>query len=265
LVVRWLERWGCAVVTAHNGREVLAALEESSREGGSFDLILMDVQMPDMDGFEATVAIRSREKETGQHLPIVALTAHALKGDRERCLAAGMDGYIPKPIHAGELFSAIETLLAPYQPPNEAHSRRAEGFGTGLGLAPERGAGARRDRKGREREVLDAEQLLARFEGDTKLLKQVTGVFLNDYPQRLAEMRAAIAKKEAPALERAAHTLKSSLGVFIAGPALAAAEEVEALARRSDLIAARDAARRLEEEIERLKPVLRELSEEAVA
>jgi PAS domain S-box-containing protein len=242
LIVRLLAKRGHTSEVAANGREALAKLEQAGR--GSFDLALMDVQMPEMDGFEATAAIREWEKAGGTHLPIIALTAHALKGDLERCLAAGMDGYIPKPIRACELFSAIETLRA---------------------AAKDEEAEAQKDRKGQGREVLDIDQLLARFEGDTKLLKQVTGVFLNDCPQQLAEMRAAIAKKEAPALERVVHTLKSSLGVFTARPALEAAEELEALARCRDLMTARDAARRLEEEIERLKPVLRELSEEAVA
>ncbi len=81
----------------------------------SFDLILMDVQMPDMDGFEATVAIRQKEKSTGLHIPIIAMTAHALKGDQDRCLAAGMDGYVSKPIRTSEMFALIEKLTAEHK------------------------------------------------------------------------------------------------------------------------------------------------------
>jgi CheY-like chemotaxis protein len=95
------------VVLASNGREALEAIEKQS-----FDLVVMDVQMPEVDGFEATAAIRRRENETGTHIPIIAMSAYALTGDRERCLAAGMDGYVSKPIQAKELFEAIETLVS---------------------------------------------------------------------------------------------------------------------------------------------------------
>jgi len=102
LALRLLERRGYAVVVAGNGREVLKAHEKQS-----FDLILMDVQMPEMDGFEATAAIRRTERSTGVHVPIIAMTAHAMKGDREQCLAAGMDDYIPKPIRPQEMYEMI--------------------------------------------------------------------------------------------------------------------------------------------------------------
>jgi len=106
LAVGLLEKYGHTVVVANHGREAIAAVQ--SRE---FDLILMDVEMPEMDGFEATAAIRAWENETGTHIPIVAMTAHAMKGDRERCLEAGMDDYVAKPIRAKQLFDTIETVL----------------------------------------------------------------------------------------------------------------------------------------------------------
>lgn len=106
LATRMLEKRGHRVVLAGNGREALEALEK-----GSFDLVLMDVQMPEMDGFQATAAIREKETGTGTHLPVVALTAHAIKGDRERCLAAGMDGYLTKPIRPRELDDVLESYL----------------------------------------------------------------------------------------------------------------------------------------------------------
>jgi CheY-like chemotaxis protein len=114
LAVAMLEKWGHTVVVASNGKEALAALEEQG-----FDLVLMDVQMPEMDGFEATAAIRGGEKATGRHIPIVAMTAHAMEGDRERCLEAGMDGYTSKPIRAKELSEAIESLFPFVQEVNE--------------------------------------------------------------------------------------------------------------------------------------------------
>ena len=103
LAVRLLERRGHRVVVAADGREALAALEE-----GNFDAVLMDVQMPGLDGFQATAAIREKEIATGKHLRIIAMTAHALEGYRDRCRAAGMDGYVSKPVRAEEMFAAIE-------------------------------------------------------------------------------------------------------------------------------------------------------------
>jgi two-component system, sensor histidine kinase and response regulator len=107
LAVRILEKRGYSVTVAGNGREALAALQKEE-----FDLILMDVQMPEMDGFETTAAIRQTEKQSGKRIPIVAMTAHALKGDEERCLAGGMDGYVSKPIRTNELFATIERVIA---------------------------------------------------------------------------------------------------------------------------------------------------------
>jgi CheY-like chemotaxis protein len=107
LATRMLEKRGHRVVLAGNGLEALEALAK-----GSFDLVFMDVQMPEMDGFQATAAIREKEKGTDARLPVIALTAHAMKGDRERCLAAGMDGYLTKPIKPPELDDILENFLA---------------------------------------------------------------------------------------------------------------------------------------------------------
>jgi CheY-like chemotaxis protein len=107
LATRVLERRGHEVTVARNGRAALEALEKQTP-----DLVLMDVQMPEMNGFEATAAIREGELKTGNHLPIIAMTAHAMSGDKERCLAAGMDGYVSKPIRADDLFSVVEQVLS---------------------------------------------------------------------------------------------------------------------------------------------------------
>jgi two-component system, sensor histidine kinase and response regulator len=107
LAVRLLEKRESTVLVASNGREAVAALEKES-----FDLVLMDLQMPGMDGFEATSAIREKETTSGTHIPIIAMTAHAMKGDRERCLAAGFDGYVSKPVRPQELFEAITALVS---------------------------------------------------------------------------------------------------------------------------------------------------------
>ncbi len=105
LAIRLLEKHGHTVVVVENGRQALEVLERET-----VDLVLMDVQMPEMDGLEATAAIREKEKKTGNHLPIIALTAHAMKGDREKCLAAGTDDYLTKPIRTADLFAAIDRL-----------------------------------------------------------------------------------------------------------------------------------------------------------
>jgi CheY-like chemotaxis protein len=100
-----LEKQGHHVTVAVDGREALAALDRAP-----FDVVLMDVQMPEMDGFETTAAIRARERDTGMHLPIIAMTAHAMQGDRERCIAAGMDSYISKPLKVQELIELLEKV-----------------------------------------------------------------------------------------------------------------------------------------------------------
>jgi two-component system sensor histidine kinase/response regulator len=106
LAVRLLEKRGYSVIVAGNGAEAVEAFENNL-----FDVVLMDIQMPVMNGFEATAVIRAKEKFTGGHIPIIAMTAHALKGDQERCISAGMDGYVSKPIRTSELFSTIESML----------------------------------------------------------------------------------------------------------------------------------------------------------
>jgi CheY-like chemotaxis protein len=107
VALHMLQKRGHDVTVARDGRSALEALERLPP-----DVVLMDVQMPEMDGFEATAAIRKGERNTGKHLPIVAMTAHAMAGDKERCLAAGMDGYVSKPIRADDLFSVVEQVLS---------------------------------------------------------------------------------------------------------------------------------------------------------
>src|SRR4029079_19673137 len=152
LVRASVERRGHAVVTVDNGSEVIGRM----RSGG-FDLVLMDLQMPEMDGFEATATIRAAEKGTDRHTYIVALTAHAMKGDREMCLAAGMDGYLAKPIRASELFGVVERL------------------------GPERRKGLSQGMMGAEFEwvgpAFDHDEVLARVAGDTALLAELTQIF----------------------------------------------------------------------------------------
>jgi PAS domain S-box-containing protein len=233
LAVRLLEKQGHRVVVATTGHEtVVAAAAEP------FDLVLMDVQMPEMDGFEATAAIRQQERQTGRHLPIIAMTAHAMQGDRDRCLASGMDGYISKPIRAGELFEAINAC---------AVSAQAQGVRAG-----EKGIV----------EVIDTAAALARVDGDFQLLLELAHLFLGDCQTMLATIRQSLANQDSQALERAAHTLKSAVGNFAAAQAFEAAWTLEMLARRNDLAQAEAACAALEAEIARLTPVLAALDQE---
>ena len=127
-VTRVLEKRGHSAATADNGRQAIDAI--AAVPPGHFDVVLMDVQMPELDGLSATVLIRQRERSAGGHIPIVAMTAHAMSGDRERCLASGMDDYISKPLHPHELVEAVERAVgsrqaAPVAPPPAARRRRS--------------------------------------------------------------------------------------------------------------------------------------------
>jgi signal transduction histidine kinase/CheY-like chemotaxis protein len=228
LSVRILEKRGHTVVVVGNGIEALAALRAQA-----FDLALMDIQMPEMDGFEATAAIRAEEGRTGAHLPIIAMTAHAMKGDRERCLQGGMDGYICKPIQANELLDAIESLISM---PGESASADMEE----LDMI----------------EILDTAALLHRFDNDVEFLQELAGQFFSDCPQQLAEMRAAIAGGDHQALEQAAHSLKGAVSNFAAAAAFEAAAGLERLGRAGDLARAEALLAQLEDEIERLRLAL---------
>ena len=224
LAVRILEKHGHTVVVAGNGREALSALERES-----FDLVLMDVQMPEMDGLEATIAIREKEKITGAHIPIIAMTAHAMKGDRERCLDAGMDGYVAKPIKIAELFETIESMVST--------SIEAE-------------ADTLHD------DVIDMDEVIERVDGDVELLSEMAKLFLDDCPRLLSQIRESIAHGDSELLERNAHALKGSVGNFSAAPAFEAAYRLEEMGRDGDIAHAEEAYTALEGEIKRLGPVL---------
>ena len=195
----------------------------------------MDMQMPEMGGLEATHHIRAQERDTGRHLPIIAMTAHAMKGDRERCLGAGMDGYVSKPIHSGDLMRAIQEVLNPDLGPSRPRS-------SSPGQA-----------------VLDHDALMARVDGDMDLLTELVAIFRRDYPGLLSEIRDAIADAAADRLLRAGHTLKGLVANFSLGEAFALAEKMESLAKSRHLTEAATAYRKLEEAIRRLEPALLDL------
>jgi CheY-like chemotaxis protein/HPt (histidine-containing phosphotransfer) domain-containing protein len=227
LAVRLLEKRGHTVIVASDGKQAVAAAENDR-----FDVILMDVQMPQLNGFEATAAIRVKEATSGRHIPIIAMTAHAMKGDREKCLAAGMDGYVCKPVQAAELYQAIASVFP--GDPSEGESRP----------------------------VWNRAKALAHVGGDGELLRELAGLFLVECPRRFAEVREAVAQADAAKLRLAAHTLKGTVGSFAATAAGEAAERLEAMGQRGDLTGAAEAVATLETELARLRPALAALNEE---
>ena len=231
VATRIFEKLGHQVTVVNNGREALAAVR-----AGKFDLIAMDVQMPEMDGLDATRAIRSVERAAGTHLPIIAMTAHAMKGDRERCLAAGMDGYTSKPIRIRDLEQAIAQLISPINSASVSIPEAEQADG-----------------------VIDHAALLAGVDGDRRLLRELIHLFLADCPQGLAKIKDAIRCGDAGALGRAAHTLKGSVGNFARKSAFAAAQRLEIMGRDGNLDNAGEAFRTLESELARLTEELRKL------
>jgi CheY-like chemotaxis protein len=196
---RLLDRWNHQITLVGNGQQALDALKKDT-----FDLILMDVQMPQLDGLEATRAIRSAEKASGKHLPIIAMTAHAIKGDRERCLEAGMDDYVSKTIDAEKWFCAIETLSQALETPGSPDDEFAK---------------------------IDKELLLQAFDGDWSFLREVVEVFLSDYHRLMDDLRRAFEEKDSDTLMRAAHSLKGMLKNFQAEPAAEIAYRLEKMGK----------------------------------
>ena len=235
-----LETLDCNIITAVSGNDALGLMLEYD-----FALVLLDVQMPEMDGFEATAEIRKREQVTGAHLPIVAMTAHAMKGDRERCLAAGMDAYVTKPIRFKELFATIESFIAP--------------LANGDARAPMEIAVPE------SAPVFDLAAALERTEGDRELLIELTKLFESERPRLAGEIRDAVARRDARALESAAHALKGSLANLAAIAASNAAQELENIGRSGDLEPADSACAALEKELDRLYPKLQKLAAEVIS
>lgn len=199
-----LEKRGHAVVPVNNGRELLASLERES-----FDLILMDQEMPEMNGMEATRAIRKNERESGKHLPIIGVTGIALMGGKEVCLAAGMDACLPKPFRVDELYETVEGLL----------------FLRGV-EAPVAGSSP-------ESVAVDKSPL-AYLSGDKKFVRRLVRVFLVDSSKKLTEIRRAISRRDAEQLASSAHALAGSVGVFDAKSVEASSRRLEVMGRSAD-------------------------------
>jgi CheY-like chemotaxis protein len=225
LVLGLLGKQGHDVAVAENGREAVR-LARADR----FDLVLMDVQMPEMDGFEATRQIRHWESNNEGHLPIVALTAHAMKGDRDRCLSAGMDAYVSKPIRAQKLFETMETVL--------------------------RAAASQTAHVATASDGVDWRKAMESVKGDRRLLCQLIEIFLDEGPGRIQQARQALAVSDMARLQQAARNLRSSFKSFGAVRAYDLCGQLETLAGngRHDQLDA--AVSTLEQEVAKLLEAL---------
>jgi two-component system sensor histidine kinase/response regulator len=224
-----LEKAGHRVVAADNGAAALETLERKH-----FDLVLMDVQMPRMDGIETTAAIRNREKITGGYIPIVALTAHAMARDRERCLEAGMDGYLIKPIQPAMLLEAIERL----HPVGDGRPKPAE----------------------TKKIVLDRAALLDRVDGDVQLLGEITNLFLQECEPLMSSAREAMKAGNAGRFAYDVHTLRGMFRSLSATAAQETAGILEDLSLKNDREKAEATYALLEQEVQALKAELTDKS-----
>ena len=253
LAVKMLEKQGHRVVVASNGREAVEALGKEH-----FDLVLMDVQMPEMDGFEATARIRANEIELAtrnsqpatHHIPIVAMTAHAMKGDREKCLAAGMDDYVSKPIKAEKLFAVIEKWV------DKSRDKRWKW----------KKMPTSRNNEPSAKDVFDLSSALETVDGDKGIFVEIAELFLDGLTESIAGIRDGIALNDSKAVEQAAHSLKGSVGNFGARRAYETAYRLEVLGRNGKLAESEDAISELQREFRDLeaamKGVLSEMKDE---
>jgi signal transduction histidine kinase/CheY-like chemotaxis protein len=204
VILRVLEKMGHSAVLAQTGKEAVAMVAAQK-----FDLAFMDVQMPEMDGLAATAAIREHEKKSGTHLPIFAMTAHAMKGDRERCLEAGMDGYITKPVRFSDIEQTLQGLAEPPPPAQEKPLPKPGSWN--------------------KAEALD------RIGGDEELLRDLCRIFLEESPRLLETLRQAVGEGDAESVMRAAHSLKGETGYLGAAGTTQAARQLEEIGRLKDL------------------------------
>ncbi len=232
VAVNLLEQRGHKVTVANNGQEAITAVANEL-----FDVVLMDVQMPAMDGLEATGIIREKEKESGAHIPIIAMTAHAMKGDRERCLEAGMDGYIAKPIRAKDLYETVEVTVARVCGPPSQDNGITE-----------------------VKEIIDRDQLLKQIGGNAENLKEIVELFAVESEKLTTRMRDAITNEDPSELQRAAHTLKGSISLFGVKCPVASALRLEIMGRDRNLAGAEQAWLKLMKEVGLLIPKLRDMA-----
>ena len=231
LVVGLLEKYGNTIKVACNGREALGALDRER-----FDLVLMDVQMPEMDGFEATAEIRRREQATGEHVPIIALTAHAMKEDRRRCIDAGMDEYVSKPVRIEQLLDTIALLLKGTVEPKSTAPPPTKSDAT----------------------MVDWEEAVSCVNGDDNLLRTLVEAVLQEVPNMLDSVRRAVRDRDENSLRVAAHTLKGAVRYFGVNNIFDRAFQLERMGRDGYLDGAEPVAENLSRDVQHL---IRELND----
>jgi two-component system sensor histidine kinase/response regulator len=261
--LRVLQKLGHEVALANDGTEVLSMLRESI-----FDAVLMDVQMPNMSGLEATAAIRAREASEGGHLHIIAMTANAMQGDREACLAGGMDDYVSKPIQIERLIEALSRI-----PVRKPRTPEPNGAAATERLNPVAQPAAQSDShavsdqaaaaQGQSVGAFSKEVALHKMGGDEELLIEVVVAFLDACEETVGAVEAAVQANDAKALRRAAHTLKGSVATFSTGAVYETALELERFGRDESLEAAAQTFERLRGELEQMLPQLRVLCAQA--
>jgi len=253
VAVSLLEKRGHTVTAVENGQLAVDAFPT-----GDFDLILMDVQMPELDGIAATAAIRKLETGLGGHIPIVAITAHAMKGDRQRCLDAGMDDYVSKPFKPNELFATIEKLGpsdtdGADQRPSHDLSNSASLF---LKIPPPSKSSASAPTASGGSPQFDYDSALENVGGSEAILTEMVDLFAVECPKQMADIETAYSSGDNEAVMRAAHTLKGSVALFAAGAATAAAKRIELMGRQGKLDDFQTAWHALKQDVEELLKAL---------
>jgi CheY-like chemotaxis protein len=234
LTERLIAKRNDTLVVANSGREALAILENQE-----FDLILMDIQMPEMSGIEVTAAIREKEKGTDRHIPIIATTASALKEDQDRCFEVGMDAYITKPIDRNALFETMDLLTC---------------------SLPDIKNGNESDRPAKH--VFDVAMVLESLDGDFDLMREIVGISVTQFSKHMQNIQDGISKEDPKLLERAAHALKGTAANLHASGAMEMAAQLEEMGRAGSLAGSREALLSLEVEIAKLRLALGEFEKE---
>ncbi|OQX96426.1 hypothetical protein B6I21_01075 [candidate division KSB1 bacterium 4572_119] len=233
VALKMLEKMGCTTDAALNGKEAIKLLEKND-----YSLVLMDVQMPEMDGFEATKIIRSHKSNVKNHkIPIIAMTAHAMKGDRERCMNIGMDDYVPKPIKPVELATALNRWIG------------GKNFKNKL----------TKEKKNRVRaELFNIDEFLERIGGDKKFCQELIDLFLVELPRMLKSLRDGLEKEDAELVHRMAHTIKGAAGNICAPKLENATRQLEINSKKGDLNEGFELLEKIQKEFQDLKEVLKE-------
>jgi CheY-like chemotaxis protein len=238
LTIRLLEKMGHDVTLATNGQEAAALARQNN-----FDLIFMDIQMPVMSGFEATRLIRQQQNSDGHFTAIIAMTAHAMVGDQEKCLQAGMDGYLAKPIHSQSLRAEMDRVL------NQESRQKKETMTKPSESCSER--------------VVNFSELFERAEKDRELLQDLVGIFKEDFPRYCASLKEAVGRKEFKLVQFIAHTLRGMLSNMAAARTAALVGRLEEVARGGEQSGLIEVFALFEKEVSGLMPELETYLEEA--